>query len=224
MDQRTTRIVAIRRHLGGEAVTAICQALGKSRRWFYYWLKRYSPTGAQWADTRSRAPHRRPRKTPLAVEDLVCEVRRRLVARKYAQRGAIAIQWELKRLGVNRLPGVWTINRILRCRGLSAKPTYQPRGTPYPALRPQGPNVVHQLDLVGPRYLHGGTRFYGLHLIDAFCNAVALEAIPAKRDQPIVQALLTAWRRLGLPHYLQLDNELSFRGSNRYPRSFGLLV
>lgn len=29
---------------------------------------------------------------------------------------------------------------------------------------------------------------------------------------------------MGLPDYLQMDNELSFRGSNRYPRSFGLVI
>jgi hypothetical protein len=27
-----------------------------------------------------------------------------------------------------------------------------------------------------------------------------------------------------MPDYLQMDNELSFRGSNRYPRSFGPLI
>lgn len=224
MDQRTTRIVAVRRRLGGEAVTSICHSLGKSRRWLYYWLQRYSLTDPHWAETRSRAPHRHPRKTAVAVEDLICEIRRRLLARKYAQRGAIAIQWELKRFGVRRLPGLWTINRILRRHGLSTKTTYRPRGTLYPALRPQAPSVVHQLDLVGPRYLHGGTRFYGCQVIDAFSNAVALETLTAKQDVVIVQALLNAWHRLGLPRFLQLDNELSFRGSNRYPRSFGLLV
>jgi hypothetical protein len=85
-------------------------------------------------------------------------------------------------------------------------------------------NVVHQLDLVGPRYLRGGVRFYGLHLIDAYSNAVALETIETKHDEAIVQGLLRAWRRLGLPRFLQLDNELSFRGSNRYPRSLGVLL
>jgi putative transposase len=224
MDQRTTRIVAVRRRFSGETVTSICYSLGKSRRWLYYWLKRYSITDVHWADARSRAPHRHPRKTSAAVEDLVCEIRRRLLARKYAQRGAIAIQWELKRLGIRHLPGLWTINRILRRYGLSTKTTYRPRGTLYPALRPQAPSVVHQLDLVGPRYLRGGTRFYGFQLIDAFSNAVALETLVAKQDMAIVQALLNAWHRLGVPRFLQLDNELSFRGSNRYPRSFGVLV
>lgn len=122
------------------------------------------------------------------------------------------------------LPAIWTINRILRRHGLFVKPTSHPRGTPYPAVEPQWPSEVHQLDLVGPRYLQGGERFYGVHLIDAFSNAVALEAVVSKQATVIVEAVVAAWQRLGIPHVLQLDNERSFRGSNRYPRSFGLLI
>ena len=29
---------------------------------------------------------------------------------------------------------------------------------------------------------------------------------------------------MGMPDFLQLDNALSFRGSNRYPRSFGMVI
>ncbi|MES4784800.1 MAG: transposase, partial [Nitrospiraceae bacterium] len=104
------------------------------------------------------------------------------------------------------------------------KPTYVPRGTPYPALEAPRPNAVHQLDLVGPRYLRGGTRFYGVHLIDAYSNAVALAAVPGTRDTAVVEAVVAGWQRLGIPQYLQVDNELSLRGSNRYPRSLGMLI
>lgn len=50
-----------------------------------------------------------------------------------------------------------------------------------------------------------------------------------KRYHPsVIWLLCRPFSTLGvasrLPQYLQLDNELSFRGSNRYPRSFGLLV
>jgi putative transposase len=127
-------------------------------------------------------------------------------------------------LGVRPLPAIWTINRILKRQGLLVKPTHQRRVTPYPALQPTEPNVVHQLDLVGPRYLKSKERFYGVHLIDTFSNAVALGAAPTKRDIDLVQAVVAGWQRLGLPDRLQVDNELSFRGSNRYPHSLGLLI
>jgi len=167
----------------GEAASAICRALGRSRYWLYKWLKRYDPANPAWA-----------------------------------------IQWHLRQLGVAPLPAVWTINRILRRHGLVAKPRYLPRGTPYPAVVPPGPHHLHQLDLVGPRYLRGGARFYGVHLMDAYSNAVALEAVASKRAPEVVGALVAGWQRLGLPQVLQVDNELSLRGSNRYPRSFGLVV
>lgn len=224
MDEQARRVEAVRRFLRGEPAAALCRALGRSRRWLYKWLGRYEPGDPSWARSRSRAPHRIPHKTPEAVVRLVCAIRKRLVTTRYAQKGAMAIQWQLQQLGTHPLPPIWTINRILKRQGLVGTPAYAPRGTPYPARVPQQPNDLHQLDLVGPRYLQGGSRCYGLHLIDAFSNAVALAALPSKRDTDVVEAVVAAWHRLGVPRALQVDNELSFRGSNRYPRSFGLLI
>lgn len=224
MDEEHRRIQAISLYLQGKSPGAICKALGRSRPWFYKWLKAYHPSSAHWAQSRSRAPKRLPTRTGTRIIQLVCSLRQRLVKAKYSQKGAVAIQWELERLGIRPLPAIWTINRILKRQGLLVKPTYHRHATAYPTLQPTEPNVVHQMDLVGPRYLKSKERFYGVHLIDAFSNAVALGAAPTKRDSDIVQAVVTAWQRLGVPDLLQVDNELSFRGSNRYPRSFGLLI
>ncbi len=224
MDQRRVRISAVRRRLRGESVTSICHALGKSRRWLYYWLHRFSPKDTRWSYDHSRAPHRQPRRLSSDTERVVCQVRRRLLNHKYAQRGAVAIQWELRHLGVEPLPPIWTINRIIRRHKLWRPRLRHHHRPPYPKIIPAGSGILHQLDLVGPRYLSGGIRFYGCHLIDAFSNAIALETIDAKQAEPICQALLAQWQRLGVPRFLQVDNELSFRGSNKYPRSFGVVV
>jgi len=221
---RQERRDAIRRDLQGESASAICRSLGRTRYWFYKWLKRYDPVNPSWFQDHSRIPHRVGSKTPLAVEQLVCQVRQRLVTTTYAQRGALAIQWQLQQLGVEPLPELWTINRLLKRYGLVEKPIYHPRGTPYRTLAAPRPNTVHQLDLVGPRYLKGGQRFYGIHLIDACSNAVALAAMPSQQAVDVVEALVAARQKLGIPRYLQVDNELAFRGSNRRPRSFGLLI
>ena len=45
-----------------------------------------------------------------------------------------------------------------------------------------------------------------------------------KHMETIIDFLVSAWQKLGLPKVLQMDNGLEFRGSNRYPRSFGKLV
>lgn len=224
MKEQEKRINAIKRFLQDEEISIICRSLGHSRRWFYYWLERYDPSDPAWFQNHPRVPKEVSSKTPEHVERMICEIRKRLVMTKYAQKGALAIQWQLQKLGVHPVPHIWTINRILKRHGLVVKPTYAPRGKLYPVLVPKHPNDIHQLDLVGPRYLEGGQRFYGVHLIDTFSNAAALEAVPSKRAVDVVEALAAAWQRLGVPRWLQVDNELTFRGSNRYPRSFGLLI
>ena len=61
-------------------------------------------------------------------------------------------------------------------------------------------------------------------MIDIFSHRVYIESLRTKADRQIAQSLLRSWKVIGLPDFLILDNELSFRGSNRYPRSPGLVI
>lgn len=45
-----------------------------------------------------------------------------------------------------------------------------------------------------------------------------------QEDHQIAGSLLRCWKALGLPDFLQLDNQLSMHGSNRYPRSPGIVI
>lgn len=80
------------------------------------------------------------------------------------------------------------------------------------------------MDLVGPRYIKGAGRFYSMNVIDLYSHRVFIESNRTKEDDNIAQGLLRCWKSMGLPDFLQMDNELSFRGSNRYPRSLGLVL
>jgi putative transposase len=80
------------------------------------------------------------------------------------------------------------------------------------------------MDLVGPRYIKDDGRFYSMNVIDLFCREVYIEAQRTKEDSHVCQGLLRCWKTMGIPDYLQLDNALNFRGSNRYPRSFGQVI
>jgi hypothetical protein len=80
------------------------------------------------------------------------------------------------------------------------------------------------MDLVGPRYIKGDGRFYSMNVIDLYSHRVFIESNRTKEDDNIAQGLLRCWKSMGLPDFLQMDNELSFRGSNRYPRSLGLVL
>lgn len=80
------------------------------------------------------------------------------------------------------------------------------------------------MDLVGPRYLKGGFKFYFLDIIDIENHFAGVYPLHDKTSMSIASALLEFWSSYGMPDFLQMDNELSFRGSNRYPRSLGLVL
>ncbi len=222
MDESTLRKKAIEMYLQSKSPSLICQELGKSRPWFYKWLKRYQadPAG-QWFVEESRRPHTIHSKISPEMAELVINTRKQLEKTPYAQIGAVSIQWEIKKLGLEP-PPVWTIDRLLKKRDL-AKPKKKERkrtneypGTGYPN--------VQQMDLVGPRYIKDFGRFYSLNIIDIDTHCAQINPIASKAADGIVAAVIRFWQHYGIPDYLQMDNELSFRGSNRHPHSFGKLI
>jgi len=60
--------------------------------------------------------------------------------------------------------------------------------------------------------------------MDLFTHQVYIESQRTKEDRQVASSLLKCWKVIGPPDFLQLDNELSFRGSNRHPRSPGLVI
>jgi putative transposase len=110
-------------------------------------------------------------------------------------------------------------------KGSSKKTPYTPKGVSYPYFRnPLGCNNIHQADLVGPRYIKNDGRFFSLNIIDLYSHRVFLHPQRTKNDQAVARGLIRCWKTLGIPDFLQFDNELAFRGSNRYPRSFGIVL
>lgn len=60
--------------------------------------------------------------------------------------------------------------------------------------------------------------------MDIFSHRIYIESQRTKGDEQIAISLMRAWKAIGIPKYLQLDNESSFHGSNNYPRSFGVVI
>lgn len=71
---------------------------------------------------------------------------------------------------------------------------------------------VHEADLVGPRYLGKGMRFFALNTVDLAPHSAAIEIVPAKSDHDVASALFTLWRRLGVPRRVKFDNGPPFCG------------
>src|SRR3990172_11475994 len=51
-----------------------------------------------------------------------------------------------------------------------------------------------------------------------------IEAIDKKNSKIAFDFIISSFQSLGIPIILQVDNALEFRGSNRYPRSFGCFI
>ncbi len=224
-DEEKQRILAVRRFLAGEKPESICSSLGRSRPWLYKWVRRHSDHDDAWFRSSSKRPVNTANRTPTEIEEIVKLVRLNL----YNQNlfcGAQAILWELEDLGVSPLPSLRTINRILERNDLTHRRTgkYEPKGTPYPKLPSLLPNQTHQMDLIGPCYLTGPIRFYGLNAIDTATARCGLESSLSKSGQDVLEGTWAIWSRLGIPDNLQIDNAMSFLGSPRYPRALSQFV
>jgi len=219
------RVQAVLRFNAGESPESICASLGKSKFWLYKWVKRDSEGDPLWFEDRSRKPLSAPHRTPFEIEEIVKLVRLNLYNQDLFC-GAQAILWELEDLGVSPLPSLRTINRILKRNDLTHRRTgkYEPKGTPYPKLPALLPNQTHQMDMVGPCYLTGPIRFYGLNVIDTATARCGLHSTKSKSGQDVLDGTLAIWSRLGIPDNLQVDNALSFIGSPRYPRATSQFV
>ncbi len=222
--EEETRKLAIRMYVEGKAPIEIYTELGRSKRWFFKWLERYKSNDTQWYQTLSRAPKRVSNKTSEEVEATVLQIRSTLEETKYAQVGSLSIQWEMEKLGMAPLPA-WTIDRILkRYNVVREKKRYKPVGKAYPDVKNIFSDSIQQADLVGPRYIKNDGRFYSFNVFDLETYLAAVNPCRTKGDEDVARGLLRSWKTIGLPEYLQMDNELSFRGSNRYPHSLGLVL
>jgi len=212
---------AVKLHLENMPIKDIAEKLGRSRQWVHKWINRYrSEGGDKWFYSRSKAPKNIENKTAANTEELVIKVRKALEDRIYSQTGALSIMYEVERMGINP-PSLSTINRILKRHDLIHKSRIrQKKGVEYPNHF----FLVQQMDLVGPRYLTGGSRFYFQNIIDTENHYVGVYPIKDKRSITIARSIAQFWSTYGTPDFLQMDNELSFRGSNRYPRSLGIVL
>ena len=203
-------------------------SLGYSKSWLHKWVERYDIKNSEWNQDHPKHPKNNPRRTSQEIEEIVKMSRRSLYKRGMFC-GAQAIDWELEEQGVIPLPSLRTINRILSRNDLTNKRTgrYEPKGTPYPEFPAKLPNQRHQADFVGPRHIRGtdgAIRFYSLNTVDLATGRCAIHPLLSRSGNVVHEGFWASWIRLGMPQHLQVDNELVFRGSPKFPRGMGPLI
>lgn len=218
MSEEELRREAVRRRLTGESPSQIAAALGRTDRWVRKWVSRHGEEGHEqmWAGGRSRAPHTSPTRTSEELAGQILAARARLVANPRAQYGSLAIQWELRRLGVDPIPPSRTIERVLARAGVSRprrrSSRYAAKGVPYPTPIGVEAGTTHQVDLIGPRHLYGGVEFHALNLIDVGSHEAANDILEVVRPPLLARSLVQIWSTVGLPAVAQFDNHANFRG------------
>ncbi len=224
---------AVRLRLAGKSVSFICEKIGHCKSWFYKWWQRYLEQGANGLKDASRAPKSSPHQIADEVRQAILKIRDRLTKRggpkaRYRLAGAPTILLELENLGYDPLPSLRTVERILQqehrtCPSFQVQPTSM--AVAYPGPRATASNQVHQLDLVGPRYLKGSsTSYYFLVYKDAYDQTPYIEFQPEPNMDFVLAFLVRAWQRFGLPRYLQVDNGRLFAGTGRWPGSISRFI
>lgn len=232
LQEEALRNEAINRRLAGERPCDIYRSLNRSKSWFDKHWARYRKYGREGLKSRSRAPKHVHNKTPVEVEEAIERVRKTLEERtdpelKYAFIGAPTIRSELKRMKIQPLPSLRTIERVLNRRELThprreRTSANEPTGY-YPAPGINGPNDVHAMDIVSRRIL-GGEKISSFHLLDLARHYPLVRQYPDKSAESAKHFLVTAWQTVGLSHLLQMDNEATFCGGFRGQRVFSQIV
>jgi len=214
---------AIRLHLKGVRLKVILEKVQRSRAWFSKWRKRFEQLGLAGLGSRSRRPHHSPRACSPRIERLIVSTRRRLLKQKVGLIGPRAIQRELRKLGLGKqTPSLSTIQRVLRRRQLIGTPTAVP-----PAYFPKPLTVVtgtlHALDWTC-RYLENGGKVYAFHSLNLRTRACTQSLATDKSTETVIAHAVASWKTLGIPCFLQLDNDAAFCGGYKTARLFGRFV
>lgn len=155
MKEEEIRRHAVNRYVNGETPKCIYEDLGRTKQWFFKWLKRYQSGDPSWYLSRSRAPQRKPREISKATREQVIKIRERLQRQSFAQVGVSAIKWELQKIGAS-LPSDRSINRVLRQEGLIKKKSIRSEGSRIPLLHRGSMPQQHPSSGPGRTSLHQG--------------------------------------------------------------------
>jgi putative transposase len=216
---------AVARVRSGESVSVVAASYGHTDKWLRKWLRRSQAGESEWFRERPRKPLHSPARCSPATEKLLLRTRERL-EREGLFHSAAAVRWELEESGASDLPAERTIARVFARHGAihrGAGP-YVTKGKKCPTPLNSAVGAVQQADFVGPRFGKAPLRFYSLNSVELSTGRCAVEPVLSRDAQSTIAAFWATWLRLGLPRHQQVDNEMVFYGSRRYPRAMGPLI
>jgi putative transposase len=214
---------AIRLRLQGTPHKVILAKVHRSRAWLSKWQTRFDHRGMAGLRSRSRRPRHTPRACAPRIMRLIVQTRRRLVKQTVGLLGPRAIWRELRPLGLGKhLPSLATIKRVLQTHGLvSTPPAAAPAYFPKPLTTREG--TLQAVDWTC-RYLEGGLKVYAFHTLNLRTRTCSQTIAADKSGATVLAHGVATWKTLGIPQFLQLDNDAAFCGGYKTPRLFGQFV
>lgn len=200
----------------------ILRQVQRSKGWFSKWRTRFRTGGGRGLKSQSRRPHHHPTACSARLEQIIVQTRQRLVRAKIGLSGPTAIQRELQKLDRTKPPpSCATIKRVLHRHGLIRSP--KARRMHFPAPLENLVGILHASDWTC-RYLEGGAKVYAFHTLDLHTRSCSQTLARDKTIATVRQHFVETWQTLGIPDYLQLDNDAAFCGGYKVPRVFGQIV
>lgn len=183
-------------------MSQLCRAYDISRPTSYKWLRRYQSEGREGLRDRSRRPHRSPKQTPKAIEQLVVEARQ-----QHPAWGGRKLKRWLQNRGHSGLPAPSTISEILRRKGMLDEEESR-KHRAYIRFERDAPNQLWQMDYKGHFALADNShRCHPLTIVDDHARFLLGLRACADETHLTVQSYLTAVFRLyGLPVCMLMDN------------------
>jgi transposase len=223
-DEIRYRRLAFRLFDKEKSAAEILNRIPRSRTWLVKWKKRFEHQRWQALDSLSKAPKRPATRYEQRVVKLVLRLRHRLHRATVGLSGARAIQRELRthRL-VRTVSTLSTINRWLKTAGLIGGGTAKSKSPFYPAPAIGGAFTFATCDWTA-RYLEGGEKVFVFHTVDTHTHALAQSSSGDKPTTSVCAHLLQACAAMGVPDFLQIDNDAAFTGLGKTPGGFGRFV
>mgnify|MGYP001816918541 FL=1 len=225
-EKRQTAIHMLR---SGQSPAEIAQELERSLAWVYKWRLRFEQDGWQGLQDRSRAPHSHPHKLPDTVRQAIRQARSELEMEaeqpgKLAYIGAQAVQSRLRQRQVEPLPGITSIERVLRAAGMTRpRQSVQEPEIVYPHLHPGKPHQLTQVDIV-THFLPGGPCVACFNAIDVVSHYPDGQQYASRKSGDAANFLIRVWQQLGISQYTQVDNESCFSGGFTHPGVLGKVL
>lgn len=205
----------------GKSVAQIRNLIPRSGSWVYKWKRRFAHQRWHALDSLPKAPHSSAHQYPQSTVDLVLRLRQQFARSSVGLIGARAIRQEVKRRHLLRVvPSVVTINRWLKQASLIPTASLPGEDPYYPQPHLPENCVLLSCDWIS-RYLEGGEKPYALHTIDAQTHALCQTISTDKTTEALSHHILQAFTELGLPDFLQIDNDGAFTNLGKNQRVFG---